>query len=392
MSAPNNIKEFNAQVKRTSERLNGGSTLPADAQATTGNQEENSHPTNTGGDNPGSQSAAPRGKGAKGKKATTSATSTKEQGNNVSAADQITSGSRNGNPEAPESLVEKQIPDSSIGDKTLPGKEAATESSTTKVADALPASTASGNMPEPGEAAQKQPALASLIAPEVIGKQTAGSTALPVVVGQTAQSKFLANTNTILTRINECSPDAIRAWLQSKGYDRVAINPAGAPTAAAKNPSVVDPSNAQTGTNASRATQEESALAARASTTAIKTATKPVTSGNGQSFGRPTPRSQSFSQHQAYTSTPVYDGPGGSNTNFNEGGRFDHRNNRPRNRRGSWHGNQGGRERSPQRRRFGGGGEAWRKEERRDDRRGDDRENGGPAGKAKDRNATTSWI
>lgn len=98
--------------------------------------------------------------------------------------------------------------------------------------------------------------------------------------------------------------------------------------------------------------------------------------GNGSnSFHRPTPRSQSFSQPQTYHNLPVYNGPGGSSSNTFEG----------RNTRGSWNGgSRGTRERSPNRRRFNNGNKAWRREERRDDRRGEDRDNNGRRGEDRD--------
>lgn len=51
---------------------------------------------------------------------------------------------------------------------------------------------------------------------------------MTVVPGQTdhdAQARFKASTNTILARIDECSPNAIKAWLQSRGYGLVQTQP-----------------------------------------------------------------------------------------------------------------------------------------------------------------------
>lgn len=99
-------------------------------------------------------------------------------------------------------------------------------------------------------------------------------------------------------------------------------------------------------------------------------------------FNKPTARSQSFSTNPSYHNLPVYDGPWGSSANTWED-RRDANQSRFRNRRGSWNGSQGARDRPPPRRRFYGGNEGGRREERRDDSRSGDRENSEPSGKSK---------
>lgn len=97
------------------------------------------------------------------------------------------------------------------------------------------------------------------------------------------------------------------------------------------------------------------------------------TSAN-HSFNKPTIRSQSFSHNPSFNNLPVYDGPGGSSAYT-----WDYRRNvthqtRFRNRRGSWNGPQGARERPAQRRRFYGGNDGGRRDERRDDSRSGERD------------------
>lgn len=98
-------------------------------------------------------------------------------------------------------------------------------------------------------------------------------------------------------------------------------------------------------------------------------------------YSKPTPRSQSFSQQGNFSGSPVYNGPGGSGSNTWSDRRPEFRNHTQRGRRGSWNGNQGGRDRSPNRRKFNGNGESYRRDDRRE--RMDDRENVGTTGKAK---------
>lgn len=100
-------------------------------------------------------------------------------------------------------------------------------------------------------------------------------------------------------------------------------------------------------------------------------------------FNKPTNRSQSFSHQTAFNNLPVYDGPGGVPTGPWEDRRSDHNNNRFRGRRGSWHGNQGVRERAPQRRRLNGGGDGWRRDDRRDEGRHGDQERAEQPAKSK---------
>lgn len=102
-----------------------------------------------------------------------------------------------------------------------------------------------------------------------------------------------------------------------------------------------------------------------------------------QSFNKPSMRSQSFSHNPSFNNLPVYDGPGGSAAYAGEDRRNDSHQNRFRNRRGSWNGYQGARERPPQRRRFYGGNDGGRRDERRDDTRGGERDAPDLPGKSK---------
>lgn len=100
-------------------------------------------------------------------------------------------------------------------------------------------------------------------------------------------------------------------------------------------------------------------------------------------FNRPTHRSQSFSNNAVHNNLPVYDGPGGSSSNAWDDRRGDNHPGRFRSRRGSWHGNQGARERPPQRRRLNGGYDGWRKDDRRDESRTGDKDVPETSGKTK---------
>lgn len=94
----------------------------------------------------------------------------------------------------------------------------------------------------------------------------------------------------------------------------------------------------------------------------------------GQGFNKPTNRSQSFSQQYSFNNLPIYDGPGGSSSPVWDDRRIESQPNRFRNRRGSWNGAQGTRDRPFQRRRFHGGSENERRDDWRDDSRGGERE------------------
>lgn len=95
---------------------------------------------------------------------------------------------------------------------------------------------------------------------------------------------------------------------------------------------------------------------------------------NSQGFHKPTNRSQSFSHQSSFNNLPVYDGPGGSSAPTWDDRRGGNHMNRFRNRRGSWNGAPGPRDRPPQRRRYYEGNEGERREDRRDENRGGDRE------------------
>ncbi|EGF98272.1 uncharacterized protein MELLADRAFT_113685 [Melampsora larici-populina 98AG31] len=218
MSNPNDINQFNASVKRTSDRIRGNSTSPPGqpGEATTDG-------TNlaTGSSQPtGSTSTLLAGQARKGQKSKKGASppsntpdapptgsapppggqsSVDEQSTNASAKEPAPTGDTTGANAIPGS--------NALGSQ---GRSATTQAGSLDLAESLA-----------GNQAASTTSTTQLIAPEVINKAGVSNTNLPPPSHQSAQAKFLAGTNTILNRIDKCSPDAIKEWLSSKGYSLV---------------------------------------------------------------------------------------------------------------------------------------------------------------------------
>ncbi|EGF98621.1 uncharacterized protein MELLADRAFT_113402 [Melampsora larici-populina 98AG31] len=191
MSAPKDIKDFNTQVKRTSDRINGNSASMSGANPAALTQGET-----------GSSPAPPAvGAGTGG-----GPTVHEPAGGNLD----------NGQPLPGKEMSNAAVPSGKSGTRVA-------SSTNSSGVSTIPATATVPRLP----VNPAQGVLAPLIAEEVINKTVVNGTSLPSVSSAAAHSKFMAGTSTILNRIDECSPDAIKTWLQSRGFDLVALTPGG---------------------------------------------------------------------------------------------------------------------------------------------------------------------
>ncbi|EGG03551.1 uncharacterized protein MELLADRAFT_65501 [Melampsora larici-populina 98AG31] len=492
MSNPKDIDQFDTQIKRTSDRLRGGSNSPPEIQDKDASPDDSTPQTNTG-TAPTSSTNGASGQGRKGKttgkkgpspsgalKDANPGTSSAPNAGSTQLSQTATVGNAGGGsssdpPSAPGTLasggVAPEPPKGTSagaqasapgaqGSNLAPNPQPPTQVSNTTQAPSIQAVTAATATPS------------ALIAPEIVNKTVMSNAQLTGTTSQAVQAKFMAGTNTILSRIEECSPDAIKSWLQSKGYSLVQIGPSVTSTEVSKSnekdslvtdsPTGIRPEPSNDGASSRPANAASAAPLAVPTPNAVTTAPsaeanttpsqteqsrkRPITSSLGpfdltteeddpeptkttstnvvkfsdegieahglvalpkyfapkmaalnayipltvfnpqwlrQDLLQQSIRSRSsFSNHNNFSSLPVYEGPGGSSSNTNDDRRNDYKNQRSRSRRGSWNGSRNFRDRSPQRRRFNGG-EAWRRDSGREDRRGDDRDNSNAAGKAK---------
>ncbi|EGG01746.1 uncharacterized protein MELLADRAFT_110759 [Melampsora larici-populina 98AG31] len=438
MSTPSDINQFNAIVKRSSDRIRGNSASPTDQPGDANTDAAGSTADGPMTANANTNTPGPAGcKGSKGKKASNPTGS--QPGPNTSSYATTAEGQSSAEDTAAGSSVKDQGSQgvsqgisTNLDANSMVSPEGAS-ATTAGTAATAPASTlAPTSAPTPTTVLLSNP---------VNGGNPVGQTAPLIAPEVLNRGSFLAGTNAILSRIDECSPDTTREWLQSKGYSLVPTCPTSAAKEAVKTGAVNQPASRVESRSSSTTTKttpapqdqvvcppvtstgpapaatsatttqnhvdgaqvatvaaskkrappeevfdltadDESPTAEKATTT-TSTISRLANNSGGSGYNKPTHRSQSFSHQQSYTTLPVYDGPGGSSSNTFEERRPNGRNFRTRGRRGSWGGNQGNGDRSPQCRCFNGNNDSWRRDDRREDRNGEDRDNAGPSGKAK---------
>ncbi|EGG01793.1 uncharacterized protein MELLADRAFT_91867 [Melampsora larici-populina 98AG31] len=266
MSAPKDIEDFNSQVKRTSDRINGNSASVSSANAAASTQGET---TSVGLSNINmtsqTQAAIAKGKGLKGKKGGSQSTLSKDQPAGSSPAPPTISEPAGSSP-APPTISEPAGANLDDG-QPLSGKETSNPANPGGESGNKAASSAnsSGGSTIPATAAVSRPLVnpaqgvpAPLIAAEVINKTVVNGTSLPSVSSAAAHPKFMAGTSTILNRIDECLPDAIKTWLQSCGFDLVVLTPGGTSKETAEPTPNTQNAPASRGQNASSEAAEES--------------------------------------------------------------------------------------------------------------------------------------
>ncbi|EGG01304.1 uncharacterized protein MELLADRAFT_111148 [Melampsora larici-populina 98AG31] len=237
MSTPNETDQFNAQVKRTSERIRSSSATPPENQSV-GKKTDKPDGMSTSSQSASASltagevidaSPAQGRKGQKGKKVgdvvekvasgdVVDNITSKDAGNGdvhdmeeaSSTAPKTGSSLAVVQPVADENTCQ---PASRPKDSQTPKSNAASASpfdSRSPLRTAGPRITVSSPLALPGH----------LIAPEVINRGVLNNMPAP---GQLLHTKFVAGANNILAKIDKCSPDTIKSWLQAKGFGLVPL-------------------------------------------------------------------------------------------------------------------------------------------------------------------------
>ncbi|EGG11281.1 uncharacterized protein MELLADRAFT_59389 [Melampsora larici-populina 98AG31] len=237
MSNPSGIDQFNANVKRISERLCGvsDSDSPPGTQLTDLTTEENNTTADASGDkaSSGSVSQGRKGKAAGAKKGPTPGETALTQPNvppiNPATASSSALQANNTGDVTTKEKIGAETPTNlgtQVAKDTLTVKSLATKDAKAQVQGSKGSNTSIAH--SGGSAQPKSAGSVPLISIEVVNTHNVNDTPLPPSLGQAAAIKGQASG--ILSQINKCSPDGIESWLNSKGFTLVPMTPGGAST------------------------------------------------------------------------------------------------------------------------------------------------------------------
>ncbi|EGG08756.1 uncharacterized protein MELLADRAFT_104570 [Melampsora larici-populina 98AG31] len=214
MSNPESIDQFNTSVKRSSDRLRGGSATPQDSQSA-------ELPSDTISATDANADKLSAGQGRKGKSAAAKK-GPANAGNQAALPGSQLPGQNPHSSSAPATALTGDAPPTNGNGTT------ATSVSGTQVtsipATERPPTTKAVTVPVPGSIASST----LLIAKEVINANKVKDAQLPPTAEQAAA--IVERASGVLSRIDECLPEAIKSWLNSKGFALVTMAPGGSST------------------------------------------------------------------------------------------------------------------------------------------------------------------